>query len=152
MLRNVVCIVVAAAVSLGLALAQDQGQKGGVGGKGQPTWGKVMKLEGNKLTLQQYDPKTKQFGKSRELTVSADDLKAYQMGKDNKQTAIKGGLKGDPFQNIGKEGLYVRLGMKGENINQIYLYENQKAFNQGIQNFPGSGGSKEGAKDGKEKQ
>jgi hypothetical protein len=143
MIRNSICMV-AAVLTVGIVLAQNPAvQPGGVGGKNQPTWAKIIKVEGNKIVLQTYDPKTKEFGKSRELTVTPDALKVFHMGKDNKQIAVPGGLKAETFQNIGKEGVFVRLHTLGDNVTQICVYDNLAAFNQGITNFPGADGSKE---------
>lgn len=155
MIRYLICTVVVG-LSVGLAFGQNpaapqvkQGDQPGAGVKNQPQWGKIMKVDGNKIMFQQYDPATKQFSKDREMTVTPDQLKVFQYGIDNKQTPLQGGLKADPFSTLGKDGAYVRLGMTGTNVGQIYLYGNQNAFNKGIETFlktpaPGStpGGGK----------
>jgi len=122
-------------------MAQAPAQPAQPGGANQAQWGKIMKVDGNKVMFQQYDPKTKTFAKERELTVTPDNLKVFQMGLDNKQAPLTGGLKADPFTNIGKEGAFVRVGMTGNSVGQIYLYGNQGAFEKGIQSFPGTGSS-----------
>jgi len=118
------------------------GKDTGVGGKNQALWVKIVKVDGDKLVVREYDPKTKEFGKERQLSVSnAQNLKVFQYGKDNKQTAVQGGLKGEPFQNLGKEGAFARIGMQGANVGDIYLYGDQSSWQKGMSTLPGAGGT-----------
>ena len=143
MFRSLICVAVVAAFSLSFAAAQDAGGKGTQPG-GKPMWVKIVKVDGDKVVVREYDAKTKEFGKERELTTG-EKLKVFQYGKDNKQLPVTGGLKGEPFQNLGKEGAYGRINMQGTNVGEIYLYSDQGAWQKGMQPLPGTGGTGKGA-------
>ncbi len=137
MIRNLFCSAVVLGLTLGVALAQDApAGKVQPGGKTQILWGKITKVNNNMIMFQQYDPKTKEFGKARELEVSGKDLQAFQYGKDNKQVAVKGGLKGEPFTNLDKEGAFARVAVQGNEVRQIWLYHDQDAFRKGMTSNP----------------
>lgn len=152
-MRKFMFAVVAFGITTGLALAQTPvlqkpaGQNPAVqpsaaGAKlQQPTWGKITNVNGNMFTWQQYDPIAKTFqGTPKQITIDPTNtnLKFYQYG-ENKYSVLQGGLKAQPFSNIGKDGVYAGMGMNGTNPSQIFVYPNQTGFEQGMKSFPTTG-------------
>jgi hypothetical protein len=154
MLRKWIYTVVVAGLAVGFAHAQNQAQQpnqagqanqvGSPTGKDQPLWGRITKVDGDKVLFSQYNPETRKFGDAREYPITGEDFRVFQMkGKD--RLPLTGGLKGEPFQNIGEQGLYGSLRVNNNNIGEIQLYPDEAAFQQGLKTFQPNPGVNPGA-------
>jgi hypothetical protein len=147
-MRKLISAVVVFGITAGLAWGQNPAaQPGGVKGKDQAIWGKIVKVDGNKITVQEFDRNTKKFGKDRELTAAPDKIKVFQMGKDNKPLAVDGGLKAKLFQNLDKEGTYANIRVQGDSVAEIRVFPDMNSFMQSLQGSAGATGT--GATDGR---
>ena len=132
MLRKVSYAVVILGITAGLALAQNAVNQG-AGGKAQTQFGKITKCDGNKVQFEQFDPKTKEFLKARELQVAPDKVKVSQLGADNKVTPLTDGLKADALAKAGKDGCLVRITLTDNTIQTIMVFQNQAAWQKAMQ-------------------
>jgi hypothetical protein len=137
MVRNFIGSGVLALFACGVVLAQVPAG----GGKDQMTGGKIMAGTGGKLTYHDYDTTTQKFGEqAKPLPNVPEDVKVYRV-QGNQKIAVPGGLKGAPFQNIGPKGLYATWTLKGGQVSEIYLWDDEQAFQKGLKAAPG--GTKE---------
>jgi hypothetical protein len=132
MLRKVSYAVVILGITAGFVLAQNAANQA-AGGKNQPQFGKITKVDGNKVQFEQWDPKTKEFLKARELQVAPDKVKVAQVGADNKVTPLADGLKADALTKAGKDGCFVRITLSDNTIQQIMVFANQAAWQKAMQ-------------------
>jgi len=131
MLRKLSCAAAVLAMALGAALAQNQGTQGQMQG------GRIMTGQGGKFTYMPYDTKGQTFGKQAQpFPTAVDDIKVYRM-KGTERTPVQGGLTGDAFKNIGDQGLYATWRMQGDRVSEVYLWENEQAFQKGLTANPG---------------
>jgi hypothetical protein len=140
MFRKMICAIAVVGLAVGFAGAQNQAQQGG-----KAMWGKITKVNGNKISFQAYDPATKKFGEAKELQVNDTALKVYHM-KGDKREPLAGGLNAPQLKTIGATGQFATVRVDGNQVAEMWLWDDEASFQKGIQ------GSKGGAGQGGEKK
>jgi hypothetical protein len=139
MIRKLICAAIVLGLSAGVSLASIA-ERGGA--KDQAKQGKVVKVAENKIVFLPYEATTKKFGKEIEVPVTADTIKVFKMTDKGQKQPLTGGLKGKDLQDLGKDGTYATIQMKGDNVAEIILWEDEAAWQKNLQKAPGGGGAK----------
>jgi hypothetical protein len=95
--------------------------------------GRIQVGDAGRFTYYPYQVQTQKFATTvQPFPAAVDEVKVYQM-QGNQRVLVPGGLKAPVFQNVGPQGMYGTWRMNGGKVSEIYLYENQPAFQKGIQ-------------------